>query len=79
MHMIEYKCASCGLTLYRVYAERAVRGYYTLYEEFYKNGEYVKHKCYKVLSPATIAGLYKKCPRCGKPLKTPSIVHIKVQ
>jgi ribosomal protein S27E len=78
--MIEYKCASCGLTLYKVYAERVPKkSYYVLYEEYYKNGEYVKRRCYNVLSPTAIAQIYVKCPKCGKPLQAPTLERIKVQ
>jgi DNA-directed RNA polymerase subunit RPC12/RpoP len=75
--MIEYKCASCGLTLYRVYAERAKKGYYVLYEELYSSGGYTKRRCYIVLSPTAIARIYEKCPRCGKPLQAPTLEDYK--
>jgi predicted RNA-binding Zn-ribbon protein involved in translation (DUF1610 family) len=82
--LIEYKCNNCGLVLYRVSAEGPKKDSrecwsFELFEELYDigSGSYIKRRCNGVLSPATVATMYEKCPRCGKPLEPPALENYK--
>jgi phage FluMu protein Com len=84
LNVIEYKCRSCGLVLYRVSVAGPKKNSrecltFELFEELYDvgSGSYVKRKCSGVLSPAAIALIYGKCPRCGKPLEPPVFENYK--